>query len=126
MDCFRLTLEMWDQLNLAQDGRCFLCGKRPVPGKRLATDHDHKPPGEIRGLLCAWCNRLLGKVERFWSVEILQRVISYLMNPPARAVFGAPHYGYPGRVTTKKHRKMIKKLRKQQALENTNQQKLNG
>jgi len=114
MDCFLLTVAQWDALNTFQRGLCFLCGRQPPAGKRLATDHNHAT-AEIRGLLCPFCNRLLGKVERFWSVEILQKVIDYLTNPPARIVFGHPHIGYPGRVTTKKHRKMLRKLAKQTA-----------
>ena len=117
LDQFKLTPELWTLLDAYQKGLCFFCGKRQASGKRLATDHNHAT-GEVRGLLCAWCNRLLGKVERFWSIEILAIVIQYLQDPPARTVFGQPHYGYPGRVTTKKHRKMLKRIKKLAAKSN--------
>lgn len=117
LEQFKLTPDLWAALDAYQKGLCFFCGKRQASGKRLATDHDHAT-GEVRGLLCAWCNRLLGKVERFWSTTILRIVIGYLENPPARSVFGKPHIGYPGRVTTKKHRRMLKRMKKLEAKSN--------
>jgi hypothetical protein len=40
---------------------CDICGRKPLPGKSLYTDHDHKT-GRVRGRLCFTCNyRLLGK-----------------------------------------------------------------
>jgi hypothetical protein len=52
----------------AQDGVCAICHKPETMvrlGKviRLAVDHDHGT-GEVRGLLCYRCNRLLGNLER--------------------------------------------------------------
>lgn len=45
-----------------QDGRCAICGKRPR-NRRLAVDHNHFT-GEVRGLLCYFCNHfVLGTVE---------------------------------------------------------------
>jgi len=58
----------------AQDGRCAICGNRPVT-IRLAVDHDHET-GRVRGLLCKRCNRALG----LWEGEIdkLNRLIHYV------------------------------------------------
>jgi hypothetical protein len=43
-----------------QGGGCAICGKPPKPGgRRLNIDHAHAT-GEVRGLLCARCNRGLG------------------------------------------------------------------
>jgi len=45
-----------------QSNRCCLCGDAFGPkGLRPALDHDHKT-GYIRGVLCLWCNGMLGKV----------------------------------------------------------------
>lgn len=42
---------------------CPICREKFAPkGKRPALDHDHKT-GYIRGVLCIWCNGMLGKVE---------------------------------------------------------------
>lgn len=45
-----------------QDGKCAICEKEEVGDSRasyLSIDHNHES-GEIRGLLCARCNRGLG------------------------------------------------------------------
>jgi hypothetical protein len=41
----------------AQGGGCAICGTKPKT-RRLHVDHDHKT-GEVRGLLCHRCNRVL-------------------------------------------------------------------
>jgi hypothetical protein len=58
----------------AQGGRCAICGNRPRT-QALALDHDHRT-GRIRGLLCANCNRGIGKLE--YSPEVADRASKYL------------------------------------------------
>jgi hypothetical protein len=57
---FDLTLDQYDILFRAQDGKCAICD---APQEQLtcalAVDHDHAT-GEIRGLLCGPCNKGLG------------------------------------------------------------------
>lgn len=73
----------FDRLLEAQDGKCFICHRKPVT-KRLAVDHNHTT-GEVRGLLCRACNRdVLGHLRD--DVEALARAIEYLNDPPARRV----------------------------------------
>ncbi|MDV7099702.1 endonuclease domain-containing protein [Gordonia amicalis] len=72
----------YDRLLVAQGGRCAICLRRPPRNRRLAVDHDHDT-GEVRGLLCTDCNRiLLGR----WSLAALRRAIAYLTNPPTRDI----------------------------------------
>lgn len=69
------------ELLAKQDGRCAICRNRPRKYS-LAVDHDHQT-GDVRGLLCVKCNRgLLGSARD--SVDMLERAIGYLNNPPAQ------------------------------------------
>lgn len=126
MDGFKLTIEKWETVNTYQRRVCALCGRPCHTGKRLATDHAHLD-GLFRGLLCAQCNPILGKLENAWVrlgmhkqdsvtlVEFVRRLLAYLQMPPATSALGYPHYGYPGKVNTKKHRLMLRRLAKQKA-----------
>ena len=126
MDNFKLTPEKWDQVAAFQQQICWVCGRSNPPNKRgvaisLATDHAWKD-GLFRGLLCSRCNPLLGKLERAYIrfgfhkvpgldfVTIVKRLAEYVQFPPATQALGYPHYGYPGNVGTKAHRKRLKKL----------------
>lgn len=78
---YGLTTEQHTNLVSLQGGKCAICLCTPRK-RRLAVDHNHKT-GEVRGLLCVRCNKdLLGLVRD--RVEILQRAIDYLTNPPAQ------------------------------------------
>ena len=67
---YGITAEQWDALFEAQGGLCAICRRPPGVDKRLqrlVVDHDHACcPGKrscgkcVRGLLCSWCNRMLG------------------------------------------------------------------
>ena len=106
LDNFKLTLEKWTTIFDFQGGRCAICGNALI---KANTDHDHKT-GEVRGLLCARCNRALGRFGD--SLVLLRNAVSYLEAPPSRKALGLTHIGYPGRIGTKKHRKMLQKEKK--------------
>ncbi len=54
---YGLTVEQYEEMLCAQDGRCAVCRK---PDRvRLSVDHDHNN-GKVRGLLCRKCNTALG------------------------------------------------------------------
>jgi len=105
---------------------CFFCGKINADGRRLATDHRHSD-GLIRGLLCAKCNALLGKIENAFVryglhkiagltlQHLVLRIFIYLTNPPATQALGKEVFGYSGKTGTKKHRKLLKRLSKEKA-----------
>lgn len=71
---FGITIEQYEDLLKKQDGKCFICQK-PPNGRHLAVDHDHHT-GEIRGLLCTFCNRQV--IGRLRDPDLLQRAVDYL------------------------------------------------
>ena len=106
-DFFNLTEEEWQRISDYQKAVCAITGKKQKSGKRLATDHDHKT-GLIRGHLTSESNRLLGKIERQWTVKQMQAAIDYLLHPPAVRALGKEVYTFPGRLGTKRFRKWLK------------------
>jgi DNA-binding transcriptional MerR regulator len=63
---YGITLEEYEEMLERQDGRCAICRRPPPEGKRLHVDHNHET-GEVRGLLCSWCNtRLIALENREW------------------------------------------------------------
>jgi len=55
---YSLTHEDYNTLAGLTDNRCWICGGGSV--KSLAVDHNHTN-GNVRGLLCVPCNRILGR-----------------------------------------------------------------
>ena len=115
---FNITPAEWEVIFTYQQGVCFCCG-RPSVGKRLATDHSHDT-GLLRGLLCAPCNALLGKIENAFKryglhkanvsvIVSLTRLAAYLKSPPATQALGREVFGYPGKIGTIAYRKWAKK-----------------
>lgn len=54
---YGLSIEQYNELRKRQGYKCAICGKKEG-AHRFDVDHDHKT-GEVRGLLCRFCNRLL-------------------------------------------------------------------
>jgi hypothetical protein len=111
---FNLTIPEWDRISAYQNNRCAICGRPPLPGKNLSTDHCHKT-GLVRGLLCNLCNRLLGKIERQWGPDAVKSIlaaIKYLQEPPASKALGRQVFTFAGQLGTKRHRKALKKAKK--------------
>lgn len=54
---YGITEAQYKEMFDAQDGRCAICGRKPVR-RRLAVDHDHNT-GKVRGLLCYTCNHFV-------------------------------------------------------------------
>lgn len=72
---FGLTLEEYDRMLAAQDGKCGICGGVDKTFAHLAVDHCHKTK-KIRGLLCNACNRALGAFKD--DAALLRAAIDYL------------------------------------------------
>jgi|DEB19_MinimDraft_3_1074340.scaffolds.fasta_scaffold28849_5 hypothetical protein len=77
---YGLTLQKYDEILARQNGGCAICGSKVAKTKRngrFCVDHDHET-GEVRGLLCAPCNRGIGLLQD--NPEILQAGATYLRN----------------------------------------------
>ena len=83
---FKVGLEYYDAVLLAQSGGCAICGPKEPGGyqnRSFHFDHDRKCcPGKktcgkcLRGLLCSECNTALGLVKE--NPERLQAMVLYL------------------------------------------------
>lgn len=78
---YNLTLEQYDDILCSQDNRCRICRRHRSEFKtNLCVDHDHET-GEIRGILCTFCNRvIIGRLKRS-GAELLARGAEYLAGP---------------------------------------------
>lgn len=63
------------KLYIKQDGKCGICQKHEASFKiRLSVDHNHKT-GQVRGLLCYYCNKFV--VARH-TLESATKLVKYL------------------------------------------------
>ena len=79
---YGISLEQYEAMYLAQDGKCACCSNpetraHPVYGgiQRLSVDHNHVT-NKVRGLLCARCNLSIGALGE--DLDLLRSIISYL------------------------------------------------
>jgi hypothetical protein len=57
---YGINLNDYNEMYAAQNGCCKICGKHQLDVNRpLCVDHNHNT-GKVRGLLCNWCNSMLG------------------------------------------------------------------
>ncbi len=76
------TVEEYQKLLEHQLYGCAICGiAKNRNGSALCVDHDHIT-GEVRGLLCHFCNTALGKFGD--DVKLLHKAIAYIDNPTIR------------------------------------------
>lgn len=73
---YGISVAQYEELLEKQDHCCAICGKHADEEKRsLAVDHNHVT-GEIRGLLCGYCNHRL--VGRHRDGDLLRRIADYI------------------------------------------------
>jgi Recombination endonuclease VII len=97
---YEITLEEFVAIGEYQGWKCAVCGKPldrttglPGFGRSGRAELDHKHDGKrvdrrlARGILCGgrWsgCNRKIGRID---DIEWLEKVLSYLKDPPAQKV----------------------------------------
>jgi len=73
---YGLTPEAYQKLIDAHDGKCQLCFTS-FEDRRPVVDHDHVT-GDVRGILCHYCNRLLAGID---DATWLERAIKYVKKP---------------------------------------------
>ena len=73
---YGITLQQFEELLAKQNNKCFICLKdQSEESRRFAVDHDHIT-GEIRGILCGFCNRRL--IGRHRDADKFERAAMYL------------------------------------------------
>lgn len=85
---YGLTPEQVTALYQHQNNRCAICeATSSVEGRRssLNIDHEHNETRRVRGLLCTWCNSILGRLEKQPKILKLCRPFQkYITSPPAK------------------------------------------
>ncbi|RKR92841.1 recombination endonuclease VII [Micromonospora pisi] len=77
---FGITVEQYNEMWRAQDGKCAICGQPETEREWLSVDHDHSD-GTVRGLLCRMHNAALGGFGD--SPELLLAAVEYLRTAKA-------------------------------------------
>jgi hypothetical protein len=73
---YGITQEQYDTLLQKQDGKCAICGSTDPKGKGVFhVDHNHET-GEVRGLLCHFCNVGIGNLQD--DPSLLRKAADYL------------------------------------------------
>lgn len=73
---YGINLEKYNQLLKKQNNCCAICDKHKDEFKiNLAVDHNHIT-GEIRGLLCSYCNRYV--IGRHRDGNLLRKMAAYV------------------------------------------------
>ena len=72
---YGITIETYETMLQSQGGVCASCGGLGKGIRRLHVDHDHRTE-EVRGLLCANCNVIIGHAHD--SIHQLKACIEYL------------------------------------------------
>jgi hypothetical protein len=101
---YGITEVQYDDLLRKQHECCAVCKRHhtsfPI---RLAVDHDHKT-GEVRGLLCKYCNRYgVGRHRRENGASLLLAAAEYLLRPEYTGWIAPP------RIKKKRKKKRVRK-----------------
>lgn len=90
---YGLAAEDVDQLIVAQQNRCLICGRGFTRSRPADVDHCHST-GSVRGVICNPCNTGLGNFRDDPSLLRAARVylLHYATRPAASAISRAPTY----------------------------------
>lgn len=105
---YHITFEEYNSLRALQGFCCAICQQDEGHFKNgMAVDHDHKT-GEVRGLLCWICNKMLGRFQD--DHNRLCSAAAYVTKCPVEILKGHKVYTAPGRIGTRVRAKALAKL----------------
>jgi hypothetical protein len=74
---YKITQAVYDKMLAFGKGGCWICKRKPKPGKTLNIDHDHKTM-QVRGLLCFFCNKFMVGRRRREHAHLFDTTAAYL------------------------------------------------
>jgi glycyl-tRNA synthetase (class II) len=73
---YGIELEEYYDMLKQQDNKCIICNTNELNlNRKLNIDHNHKT-GEVRGLLCDRCNKVIGLLNE--DINIMRSMIEYI------------------------------------------------
>ncbi len=81
---YQITESVYKKMLAVHDGACWICLRQPLQGKSLNVDHEHPRKnvkgsgGNVRGLLCFFCNKYLIGRRRAEHAILFERAAAYL------------------------------------------------
>lgn len=76
---YGLSNQEFENMVRAQSGRCKICHTMFNEKVVACVDHNHRPPYQVRGILCEACNYALGHAKDDRSV--IASAVAYLLRP---------------------------------------------
>jgi len=73
---YGITETIYKKMLAVADGKCWICSKKPKKSA-LNVDHDHKT-GQVRGLLCFFCNKFMIGRRRREHIFLFEAAAQYL------------------------------------------------
>lgn len=84
---YGITLAVYNTMFKHGKGACWICQRKPKPGKNLNVDHEHLTKaqrkaglkfGKVRGLLDFFCNKYMIGRRKTQHAYMFERAASYL------------------------------------------------
>ncbi len=72
---YNITPEQLEQMKIAQDNLCAICGQSFVSKYGMHIDHSHST-GKVRALLCRHCNIAIGMFKD--NFLVIEKALAYL------------------------------------------------
>jgi hypothetical protein len=73
---YKITEAIYKKMLAVNGGKCWICIRLPKKSV-LNVDHDHKT-GQVRGLLCFFCNKYMIGRRRREHAHLFERAAQYL------------------------------------------------